>query len=331
MSDTPEAADPPALPWWDGAGTAAEPGTLYVVATPIGNLGDLSRRAAAILATVDLIAAEDTRVSRKLTSHLQVPGASRLVSLHEHNEQDRAPELVERLRQGASIALVSDAGTPLLSDPGAPLVRLAAEAGLPVTAVPGPSALLAALAAAALPSPAATAAFTFRGFLPPKQRARSALLSSLAPLPEAQVFYATARRLGAVLRALEAAFGPERPAAALRDLTKRGEAAFRGSLQELCARLALPEGQDPEDLVWGEWVVVVQGAPTPGDTCTSGAGDTSASPTDADPWVEAERLIRILLAPPDPLPTKRIRDIVSQMCHLPKRDVYQRVLTIARD
>ncbi|RMG35353.1 MAG: 16S rRNA (cytidine(1402)-2'-O)-methyltransferase [Gammaproteobacteria bacterium] len=227
-----------------------EVGTLYVVATPIGNLGDLGRRAAEVLASVDLIAAEDTRRTRALLRHL---GLDRpLLALHEHNEQARVDSLVQRLRSGDTIALVSDAGTPLISDPGFPLVRACHGAGIRVVPVPGPSALIAALSVAGLP----TDRFRFEGFLPRREAARASLLGDLAAAPETLVFYESSHRILETLAALVAAFGGARPATLARELTKLHETLLTGTLEEIHAAVATDEHQRK-----GEFVLVVGGAP----------------------------------------------------------------------
>ena len=205
---------------------------LYLVSTPIGNLRDISLRALETLAAADLILCEDTRTSARLLDHYLI--RTRREALHEHNETARVPALVDRLGQGASIALISDAGTPLLSDPGFPLVRAAREAGLPVFAVPGASALLAALGSAGLP----TDSFAFFGFLPVKAGARAARLGELAGHRETLVFYESPRRLGAVLTAMRDAFGGERPAAVALELTKKFERVANGTLADLAERFA---------------------------------------------------------------------------------------------
>ncbi len=306
--------------WWSTA-PSAEPGQLYVLATPIGNLGDLSRRVAAVLATADILAAEDTRVTRKLTSHLGVPGAARLTSCHDHNERHRAPWLVQQLQNGRSVALVSDAGTPLLSDPGLPVIQAALDAGIPVVPVPGPSALLPALVLSGLP----TDRFSFQGFLPSKAKARRQRLQELVQRPETQVFYETSQRLLKALRDLVEVFGPRRQASLSRDLTKQGELSLRGSLTELLAELSDPE----RDLLWGEWVMVVEGEsvrPAAAHPSDGSAPDSELAGPSSAAWVQAERLIRALRA--EGIPTRRIRDIVSAHHDLPKRDVYQRVLAL---
>lgn len=234
------------------AGTAFEapplaPG-LYVVATPIGNLRDITIRALETLSAADLVLCEDTRTSARLLDHYGV--RTPRSPLHEHNERSRIEPLIEELAQGRRIALISDAGTPLLSDPGFPLVRAAQERGLPVFAVPGASALLAALAIAGLP----TDAFTFVGFLPSKAGQRDEALTRLASRSETLVFYESPRRLVDTLRAMAVAFGEDRPAAIALELTKRFERIHRGTLGGIVAEL----GQMEE--IKGEAVIVVGAA-----------------------------------------------------------------------
>ena len=206
-------------------------GTLYVVATPIGNLEDVSLRALRVLGEVDLIAAEDTRRTRTL---LERHGISRpLTSYYDAVERQRAPAIVERLKHGASVALVSDAGTPGIADPGYHLVRGALAAGVPVVPVPGPSALTALVSVAGFPAER----FVFEGFLPSRPGPRAARLATLSREPRALVFFEAARRLGAFLAAAEAALG-DREAALARELTKRHEEILRGRLSELRERVA---------------------------------------------------------------------------------------------
>ena len=225
------------------------PGRLLVVATPIGNLADLSPRAREALAGAAVVAAEDTRHTRSL---LQAVGVGTpLVSLHGHNEAQRVPELLVRLAQGENVALVSDAGTPLLSDPGFELVRRAAEAGIAVQSIPGPSAITAALAVAGLP----THRFCFEGFLPSRAPERRAALARLAHEARTLVFFEAPHRIQATLADLAAEFGAERQAVVARELTKVHETLYRGTLGELGARA----GRE-ENFARGEITLVVHGA-----------------------------------------------------------------------
>jgi 16S rRNA (cytidine1402-2'-O)-methyltransferase len=207
-------------------------GTLYVVSTPIGNLGDLSARAREVLGQVDTIACEDTRRTGALLRHLGLE--RRLVSLHEHNERRRAPSLVEQLACGASVALVSDAGTPLLSDPGYFLIREAIEGGIPVIPVPGASAALAALVVSGLPP----YPFTFAGFPPPKAGRRRRFYENLARLGHTAVVYESPHRILKSLDDAIEAYGEDQPASLSRELTKLHEETLRGPLAEIRARLA---------------------------------------------------------------------------------------------
>jgi 16S rRNA (cytidine1402-2'-O)-methyltransferase len=227
------------------------PGTLYVVATPIGNLADLTPRAREVLASVALIAAEDTRHTRQLLSSCGIGTA--LTSLHEHNEAQKSAQLVARLAGGESIALVSDAGTPLVSDPGFDLVAAARRAGIAVVAIPGACAAIAALSVAGLP----TDRFAFEGFLPAKTAARSERLEQLAREQRTLIFYEAPHRLEEVLRDMTRIFGAERNASISRELTKRFETTYSGTLAQLCDAAARDS-----DLSRGELVIVVSGAPT---------------------------------------------------------------------
>jgi 16S rRNA (cytidine1402-2'-O)-methyltransferase len=229
---------------------AANSGRLAVISTPIGNLGDLSPRAREELAAAELIAAEDTRRTGQLLTTL---GLSRpLVSLHEHNESERIDELLGKLRAGARIALVSDAGTPLLSDPGFELVRrVAEEAGVTIVAVPGPSAITAALSVAGLP----TERFSFEGFLPARLAERRARLVELASESRTLVFFEAPHRIIESLEDMSAAFGNERRAAVARELTKVFETVYRGTLATLAS---LARGDS--NFTRGEITVVVAGA-----------------------------------------------------------------------
>lgn len=228
----------------------ARTGRLDVVATPIGNLGDLSERARESLANANVVAAEDTRRTLGL---LQALGLSRpLVSLHAHNETQRLPALLRRLEAGEVIALVSDAGTPLLSDPGAALVRRAIAAGIEVRPIPGPSAVLTALAAAGLP----LERFCFEGFLPAAAGERRERLRELAAEPRTLVFFEAPHRIAKSLVDMLTTFGEARRAAVGRELTKAHETFYRGSLAELAAL-----ARDSENLQRGEITLVVEGAP----------------------------------------------------------------------
>ncbi|HEV7609701.1 MAG TPA: 16S rRNA (cytidine(1402)-2'-O)-methyltransferase [Steroidobacteraceae bacterium] len=229
---------------------AANLGRLAVISTPIGNLGDLSPRAREELAAAELIAAEDTRRTGQLLTTL---GLSRpLVSLHEHNERERIDELLEKLRAGARIALVSDAGTPLLSDPGFELVRRVSQEGITVVAVPGPSAITAALSIAGLP----TERFSFEGFLPARLAERRARIAELSSEARTLVFFEAPHRIAESLEDLAGGFGPTRRAAVARELTKVFETVYRGTLEVLAA-----QARGDANFTRGEITVVVEGAP----------------------------------------------------------------------
>jgi 16S rRNA (cytidine1402-2'-O)-methyltransferase len=221
-------------------------GSLYVVATPIGNLADITLRAIETLKSVDLIAAEDTRHTQRLLSHHQIK--NQMISLHEHNESQRTPDLIERLRTGDTIALVSNAGTPTLSDPGYRLVKEAAAAHIRVVPIPGPSAALASLSVSGLP----TDAYIFIGFLPRKSGKANKILAALQPERKTLIFYESPRRIKALLSNLIQTMG-DREAVLSREMTKRHEEFIRGSLTDIAAALSNREE------IKGECTLVVHG------------------------------------------------------------------------
>jgi 16S rRNA (cytidine1402-2'-O)-methyltransferase len=268
-------------------------GCLYVVATPIGNLEDITLRALRVLAEADVVAAEDTRHSRALLARhgLQRP----LQALHEHNEEQQAPQLIERLRQGASVALISDAGTPLLSDPGYRLVGLAAAAGVDVMAVPGPSSVTAALSISALP----TDRFVFEGFLPARPAARRKTLAKLRDEPRTLVFFESSHRIAECLVDLAQAFGADRQAAICREMTKQFETVLRGPLGELVERVA----SDPDQRK-GEFVLVVAGCAAAAEGALSAALRLAR---ELQPLVGASQAARI----------------AARLLEVPRRDVYE--------
>ena len=272
---------------------------LHIVATPIGNLGDVTLRALAALAGADLIACEDTRVTRKLLDRYSI--RTPLTPYHDHNAAEARPKLLRRLADGAALVLVSDAGTPLVSDPGYKLVRAAQDAGHSVTALPGASAVLAALAVAGLP----TDQFLFAGFLPPKAGARRARIAELARVPATLVLFETGPRIAATLADLADGLGRERDAALCRELTKLHEEIRRGDLATLAARYA---GEEPR----GEIVLVV-GPP-------AAAEQLSAEDADA--------LLRNALARTS---LKAAVAEVAATTGLPRRQIYQRALSLEKD
>lgn len=275
-------------------------GRLYVVATPIGNLGDLSPRARDTLSSCALIAAEDTRHTGTMLKAFGI--STPLTSLHEHNESARAPELVERLLNGAQIALVSDAGTPAISDPGFALVRAAAAAGIEIVAVPGPCAAVAALSIGALP----TDRFCFEGFLPARGAARRTRLEALRGEPRTLVFYEAPHRVREVLEDCAATLGGPRPATLVRELSKLHESVYRGSLEELFTR-----AQADPDMGRGEVVLLVGGAPP--------LDDEDAAHQALD------RVLGILLAE---LPLKQAAHLAAQICEIRDNEAYKRALKL---
>lgn len=280
------------------------PGVLFLVATPIGNLGDIGLRARDLLRDADLLLAEDTRHTAQLLHGIGVTRkAGAIESLHEHNERERVPRVIERLKAGSSVALVSDAGTPTVSDPGAPLVRAAIEAGIEVVAVPGPCAIIAALSTSGLPADR----FTFEGFLPARAAARRRALEGLASEPRTLVFYEAPHRLRETLEDLARILGGDRPAAVAREITKRFETTYRGALSDLALRAA----QD-SDMNRGEIVILVHGAP--------GAG-----PADE---VDADRVLRTLLAE---MPVSQAARLAAKLTGRPRKALYDRALALSPD
>jgi 16S rRNA (cytidine1402-2'-O)-methyltransferase len=275
---------------------------LYVVATPLGNLRDITLRALDVLASVDVIAAEDTRVTAKLLARHGI--ATRMLSLHAHNERRRAVEIVSLLGAGKSVALVSDAGTPAVSDPGAALVHAVAEAGYAVVPVPGPSAVIAALSASGISAPQ----WQFCGFLPAAATARRAALTRLSDYPGALVLYEAPHRIAAALDALVGVLGPERGLVVARELTKRFETIHRCRLGEAPAWLAA----DP-DRARGEFVLIVD---APGALMQ--AGD------DADAH---DRMLSTLLAE---LPVAQAVRLAVKLSGAPRNRLYERALRLSK-
>jgi 16S rRNA (cytidine1402-2'-O)-methyltransferase len=269
---------------------------LYVVSTPIGNLGDVTRRAEEVLRQANVVLAEDTRRTSILLRHLGIH--TRLVSAHEHNEQARASLVVQMLREGQRVALVSDAGTPLLSDPGARIVREVVDAGFPVVPVPGASALLAALVASGISADR----FTFYGFPPRKGPERRALLEEVAALPHAAVLYESPNRMGRLLADLAEAAGPERRVAVARELTKLHEEFFRDTLARAAEKYA--EGE-----VLGEIAVVVEGRPV-----------DAAAEAEADEM--AGRALARALLDQGLAPSAAARELRRRL-NLPRNDAYR--------
>ncbi|MDZ4018308.1 MULTISPECIES: 16S rRNA (cytidine(1402)-2'-O)-methyltransferase [Pseudomonas] len=273
-------------------------GTLYVVATPIGNLDDMSARALKVLANVSLIAAEDTRHSVRLLQHFGID--TPLAACHEHNERDEGGRFITRLLAGDDVALVSDAGTPLISDPGYHLVRQARAAGVQVVPVPGACALIAALSAAGLPSDR----FIFEGFLPAKTAGRRARLEQVREEPRTLIFYEAPHRILECLQDMEAVFGGERPALLAREITKTFETLKGLPLAELRAFVQGDSNQQR-----GECVVLVAGWVAPED-------EQAIS-------VEAQRVLDLLLAE---LPLKRAAALAAEITGVRKNLLYQLAL-----
>jgi len=277
-------------------------GRLAVISTPIGNLGDLSPRARDELAAAELVAAEDTRRTGQLLTTL---GLSRpLVSLHEHNEHERIDELLEKLRAGARIALVSDAGTPLLSDPGFELVRRVTQEGMSVVAVPGPSAITAALSIAGLP----TERFSFEGFLPARLAERRARIAELASETRTLVFFEAPHRIAESLEDLAAGFGISRRAAVARELTKVFETVYRGTLGEL-----EKQARSDSNFTRGEITVVIEGAPR--------------AEADAAPRAQLDATLIVLLRE---LAPSKAAQLAARLTGAKRNDAYARALELSK-
>ncbi len=274
----------------------SNPGTLYIVATPIGNLSDITQRALDTLNEVDLIAAEDTRHSGKLLSHFGIK--TKMFPLHDHNEKQKAQSLLDQIAQGKSIALISDAGTPLISDPGYNLVNLAREQNVQVTPIPGPSAVITALCAAGLP----TDKFLFAGFLPVKQQAKLAILTSYKNADFTTVFYESPRRIIDTLKHVAEALGDDKQVVVAKELTKHYEAFKSGTAQEVIDWF----GED-KDRQQGEMVIML----------SPNKEESALSP-------EAEMLLKSLM---EELPTKKAAAITAKIHDLKKNDLYKLALT----
>lgn len=266
-------------------------GTLYLVPTPIGNLADMTRRAAEILADADIVACEDTRHTRILLDHLGL--SKKVVSYHEHNKETAGPKLIEALLEGASVAQVSDAGMPVISDPGADLVRLALADNIPVVPLPGPNAALTALIASGLP----TTQFVFIGFLPRTSARRKELLASVREIPFTLIFYEAPHRLRETLKILRETLG-DRRAVTARELTKKFETFSRARLSAL---LSETEETDPR----GEYVLIVEGKT-----------EEQEAPPEIDWKDEADNLAKTL-------PIKEAARQVAAKRNLSRREVYQ--------
>ena len=274
-------------------------GTLYVVATPIGNLEDMTPRAIRILSEVDLIAAEDTRHSGRLLKHFGIEAKTE--ALHEHNERSQVPRLIEILQAGKSIAFITDAGTPLVSDPGFHLVRSARQAGLNVIPVPGACAAITALSAAGLPSDR----FVFEGFPPAKSAARRVVFEKLREEARTLIFYESPHRIRESLGEMTEIFGPEREAVLARELTKQFETVHAGTLRELSEWVA----GDPHQQL-GEFVILIHGVPR-------------AEREAVDE--EAERVLRILL---EELPVSQAAALAAKVTGLKKNKLYDYALSL---
>ena len=275
--------------------SASPSGELFIVATPIGNLGDFSQRAIEVLQQVDLIAAEDTRHSGKLLNYFNIN--TPCFAVHDHNERQKAQEIVAKIHDGKSVALISDAGTPLVSDPGYNLVCACVEADIKITTVPGPCALIAALSISGL----ASDRFSFHGFLPAKSKGRCDALAELKAVEHTLIFYESPHRIEASLEDFAAVLGGDRPAVLVRELTKNYETALRGTLTELRAALDLDENQRR-----GEMVLLVAGA-EPQAQAVELSEDMQ--------WLAREL--------DQDLSTKRAAELVAKVSGVKKKDVYR--------
>jgi len=277
-------------------------GILYCVATPIGNLADITDRAKRILTEVDKVYAEDTRVTRGLLTHFGIQNT--LASLHDHNEADRVASIQAELEQGMQLALVSDAGTPLISDPGYKLVHALGVAGHKIVPIPGASALIAALSVAGLP----TDRFVFEGFLPAKSVSRRKLLDSVRDEPRTVVFYESSHRIADMLADVVATLGAERRVVILRELTKLFESIYRGTAGELVEQMATDTNMSR-----GEFVVVIEGK-----VMTEDQEQLSA--------LRADGILAVLL---EELPVKQAAAIAARLTGLPKNQLYKQALAMA--
>ena len=274
-------------------------GILYCVATPIGNLEDITARALRILAEVSKVYAEDTRVTRRMFTHFGIQNT--LESLHDHNETSRVAQIQRELAEGMNVALVSDAGTPLISDPGYKLVNALGAAGCKIVPVPGASALIAALSVAGLP----TDRFAFEGFLPAKSVSRRKLLAGLEAESRTLVFYESSHRIADLLEDMLAVFGGERQIVVLRELTKLYESIYRGTATEILQHMAADS-----DRSRGEFVVVV-------------AGKVCDESADALAVLNADKVLAVLL---EVLPVKQAAAVAARLTGLPKNQLYRQAL-----
>ena len=274
-------------------------GILYCVATPIGNLEDITARALRILAEVSKVYAEDTRVTRRMFTHFGIQNT--LESLHDHNETSRVAQIQRELAEGMNVALVSDAGTPLISDPGYKLVNALGAAGCKIVPVPGASALIAALSVAGLP----TDRFAFEGFLPAKSVSRRKLLTGLETESRTLVFYESSHRIADLLEDMLAVFGGERQIVVLRELTKLYESIYRGTATEILQHMAADS-----DRSRGEFVVVV-------------AGKVCDESADALAVLNADKVLAVLL---EVLPVKQAAAVAARLTGLPKNQLYRQAL-----